>query len=123
MRNILLVDDDTTFSEIVKGALDHDVYAVTHAADGAKGLEALKTAKPDLILLDMKMPVMGGIEFLQKLKEMVPPLNIPVIILSNDSSLDTISQGAELGAHSYILKSNESLDKIVELIGKQFTSK
>lgn len=123
MRNVLVIDDDAAFVEIVRGALDKSAYTVTGASDGMKGLESIKAARPDVILLDIKMPGMGGIAFLQRLKEISPAPPIPIVIMSNDSSLETISESAELGIRSYMIKSDEPMSKIVELIERQFPKK
>jgi CheY-like chemotaxis protein len=120
MKKILVIDDDQTFLEVVKMGVDARKYEVSTASDGVQGLEEVKKSMPDLILLDIKMPRMNGVEFLEHFKEMEQGVKIPVIITSNDSSLDMISRGAELGVRGYIVKSNESMKTIMSSIERVF---
>ena len=120
-RNLLVIDDDQTFRELIASGVDKDQYEVTTAADGVQGLEQLTKGQPDLILLDIMMPRMNGVEFLEKMKDVTGGKQIPVIITSNDSSLDTISRGAELGVRGYIVKSSESMKTIMESIERVFS--
>ena len=118
-KNILVIDDDKNFVAIVRESLDPALYNVQAAGDGETGLELMKTFVPNLILLDIQMPRMGGIEFLTQLKKTYGDKAVPVIITTNDSSLETISESVQLGVRSYIVKSNESLEgikKAVELL-------
>ena len=119
MKKILVVDDDKTFTELVHDGVDKEMYEVSTAADGVEALAEVEKSVPDLILLDIMMPRMNGVEFLEKLKEKHDS-KIPVIITSNDSSLETISRGTELGVRGYIIKSNESLKTIMNLIDRMF---
>src|SRR5262249_37320150 len=99
---------------------DPNIYEVSVAADGVEGLEQVSKSMPDLILLDIMMPRMNGVEFLEHLKDLEHGHQVPVIITSNDSSLDTISRGAELGVRGYIVKSNESMKTIMASIDRVF---
>ena len=118
MKNILVLDDDKAFIETVKATLDESRYKMTSAGNGKEGLKCLETLKPDLILLDIKMPEMDGIEFLKAMNEKYGEGKIPVLITSNSESLDKISEGVSLGIIGYIVKSNESLQSIVAAIEK-----
>jgi CheY-like chemotaxis protein len=120
MRKILVIDDDQTFRELISSGVDKEQYDVMTAADGVEGLEQVEKEMPDLILLDIMMPRMNGVEFLEKMKEKHSDKQTPVIITSNDSSLDTISRGAELGVRGYIVKSNESMKTIMSSIERVF---
>ncbi len=116
VKNILVIDDDKDFAKIVREALDPAVYDVQSAGDGEEGLSLIKKSSPDVILLDIMMPRMGGIEFLRQLKGVHGGETIPVIVTSNDSSIERISESVELGVRSYIIKSNESLESIKKSI-------
>lgn len=120
MKKILVVDDDQTFRELISTGIDKEQYQVMTAGDGVEGLEQVEKSMPDIILLDIMMPRMNGVEFLEKMKEVHADKQIPVIITSNDSSLDTISRGAELGVRGYIVKSNESLKTIMSSVERVF---
>ncbi|MEK7500063.1 MAG: response regulator, partial [Patescibacteria group bacterium] len=80
----------------------------------------VKKSKPDLILLDIKMPKMDGIEFLKEMNEKYGGIEIPVLVTSNNSSLEKISEGMSLGIRGYFVKSNESLQGITEMIDSVF---
>ncbi len=114
MKRILIIDDDTTFQKTIADALKPLHYEVISALDGAEGLKITLAKKPDLILLDIKMPRLGGIDFLKQLqKESRGTQPIPVLVTSNLSSAEDISEGVSLGIKGYIVKSDESLDTIV----------
>jgi CheY-like chemotaxis protein len=118
MKNILVVDDDATFAEMMRSSVDTDKYAVEAALDGVEGLEKMKKFMPDIILLDIKMPKMNGFEFLKMVNDTYGQNKIPVIITSNDSTLEKISEGMELGIRGYIVKSNESVQSILTAIDR-----
>jgi DNA-binding response OmpR family regulator len=118
MKNILIVDDDTTFAEMMRSSIDTDKYAIEAALDGVEGLEKMKRFMPDIILLDVMMPKMNGFEFLKKVNEAYGENKIPIIITSNDSTLEKISEGVTLGIRGYIVKSNESIQSILTAIDR-----
>lgn len=120
MKKILVIDDDMTFVASIKASLDTAQYIVESAANGVEGLERVEESKPDLILLDIMMPKMDGIGFLKELNKKYGEGKIPVLITSNISTLDTISEGVALGVRGYFIKSNESLQGIVGIIDNVF---
>ncbi len=81
-KKILLIDDDPDFVEAVKVIVEHGGYDVQVAYDGQEGLEAVAEEKPDLIVLDVMMPVMNGHEACAKLKTDENTKDIPVILLT-----------------------------------------
>lgn len=114
MKKILIIDDDTTFQKTISDSLALRHFEVVSALDGAEGLKIALAHKPDLILLDIKMPRLGGIDFLKQLQKANGGVqSIPVLITSNLSSAEDISEGVSLGIRGYIIKSDESLDTIV----------
>ena len=101
MANITLVDDDENIVASVSLALESHGHKVTAYHDGATGLEALEASPPDLVVLDVKMPRMDGMEVLRRLRQ---TSQIPVIMLtSKDEEIDEIL-GFNLGADDYIHK-------------------
>lgn len=81
-KKVLLVDDDPDFVEAIKVIVENGGYAVRVAYDGAEGLEAVAEEKPDLIVLDVMMPVMNGHEACAKLKADPETAKIPIILLT-----------------------------------------
>jgi len=101
MANITLVDDDENIVTSVSMALESHGHKVKAYFDGASGLQALETDPPDLVILDVKMPRMDGMEVLRRLRRTT---DLPVIILtSKDDEIDEIL-GFNLGADDYIHK-------------------
>ncbi len=121
MKKILVIDDDQFFPITIKEALDAKKYEVRFARDGIEGLAAVDISKPDAILLDINMPNMDGMQFLMALNKKIGHKDtIPVIITSNLSGMDTISQGLALGVRGYIVKSDESLETIATAVDNLF---
>jgi two-component system chemotaxis response regulator CheY len=112
-KKILIVDDDKTFQKTLSDKLISLNYDVVSAYDGKDGLNKVNSEKPDLILLDVTMPEIGGIDFLKRFQlEKIETERTPVLILTNLANMDTLSQGIALGIRGYIIKSDESLEGI-----------
>lgn len=118
-NKILLVEDDPMVVRMYQKKLDKEGFRVTVAFNGQEGLEALKKEKPDLILLDIMMPKMNGIEMLKKVKADPAAKNIPVVILTNlGDRPEDVQKAKDLGAEDYWVKANISLKEVVEKIKK-----
>jgi CheY-like chemotaxis protein len=115
-KKILTVDDSTTVRMIVKRAFKPYDCTICEASNGEIGLEVAAREKPDLIILDITMPVMDGITMLSKLKKNPELKNIPVIMLTAESGRDNVAAIAALGVHSYLVKPFED-KQIVEKAG------
>ncbi len=101
---ILTVDDSRTIRMIVKKAFKPYDCDLVEAENGMEGLAAAAKEKPDLIILDITMPVMTGIEMLHKLKQQPDLENIPVIMLTAESGKDNVMQIVKMGVKDYIVK-------------------
>mgnify|MGYP003393663670 CR=1 FL=1 len=112
MKKILLIDDDATFKKTVGDFLKNIGYEIVEAGDGKEGLEAVDKEKPDLILLDLMMTNISRMEFLKILQKDNESNKIPVLISSNFSSVNKMTEGIEFGVRGYIVKSEESLETI-----------
>lgn len=113
-RSILIVEDETSLNEAYQIILANAGYDILSAFDGKEALDILKQANPDIILLDLRMPVMNGIEFL---KEYTPSdKKTKVIVFSNYDMQKEIEEAYELGAHKYILKAWASPKELLKLI-------
>ena len=93
--------------------LKENGYNVLSALDGKKGIEIAKNEKPDLILLDLILPQKDGFEVLEALKENPNTAVIPVIVLTNLEGSADIEKALSLGARTYLVKSNYSLDDVL----------
>jgi DNA-binding response OmpR family regulator len=112
MKTILIIDDESYFAKSVEATLDPKKYKVIAAVNGEEGLAMVEKFSPDAVLLDINMPKMNGMEVLKHLDTK----KFPVIITSNLSSRETISDGVAMGVRGYIIKSNESLEAIASTI-------
>ena len=121
--SILVVDDSIINLSAVEQKLK-DRYDVATANSGDKALRYLKNEKPDLILLDIKMDNMDGIETLKQIREMENGTDIPVIMLTGVESRDMVVESAKLGIHDYLLKpfsSVELLKRVRRVFGQDET--
>lgn len=103
-QTILVVDDTPANLEVVMGLLSSEGYTVYAAASGQRALKQLQIGRPDLILLDIQMPGMDGLETCQKIKANVDTASIPIIFITAFSDAEKISQGFSIGAVDYITK-------------------
>ncbi|MFP3859820.1 MAG: sigma-54-dependent transcriptional regulator [Bacteroidales bacterium] len=102
MAKILAIDDEKTIRESLKEILEYEHHEVELSADGEEAIELFKENKYDLVLLDIKMPQMDGIEVLEKLIGIAP--DIPVIMISGHGSIDTAVDCIKKGAYDFIEK-------------------
>ena len=116
MKKILLIEDEAVLQKAISQALEKENFKVFNSLDGELGLSSAEKIKPDLILLDLILPKMNGFEVLKRLKMNKETENIPVIVLTNLERTDDIERVIELGARAYLVKSDYSLDEIVEKI-------
>lgn len=115
--SVLVIEDDPCLLDICKIVLDAGGYQVSTATNGLEGMAASKANMPDLILLDLYMPVMNGREFLQNFNKDDFP-DIKIIVYSNASEKDITSEMLELGADDVVLKSSISPRELNDLVGR-----
>jgi len=105
VATILIVEDDTDLNAAYKMILEREKHTVKSAFNGQEALELLKSFEPDLILLDLLMPIMGGLEFLQNYELQKRHPNVKVLIFTNMENSPEVSEAYKLGAHRCIIKS------------------
>lgn len=115
-KKILIIEDDKFLRELISQKLLKEGYDIAEAIDGEKGITAVKTEKPDLVLLDLILPEVDGFGVLEKVKEDAATSQIPIIILSNLGQKDDIEKGLKLGAIDYLIKAHFTPNEIVEKI-------
>jgi|SRR5208283_4809201 len=124
MREIraLIVDDSSVMRKIVERALRQaglDPLVVHEAGSGAEGLDLLKAKPVDLILTDINMPTMDGLEFLRQLRAQSLAPGVPVVMITTESSEDHVRQAIQAGAQGYIRKpftADQVKERIVPLV-------
>ncbi|MFA6215433.1 MAG: response regulator [Patescibacteria group bacterium] len=114
-KKILVVEDEPTLVKAIETKLVKLGFEVVTAANGEEGLRQARSENPDLILLDIIMPVMDGLTMLKELRK---TSDVPVIILSNLSSDEKLSEALRSGSHDYLIKTNYSLEEVAEKINK-----
>lgn len=115
-KNILIIEDDEFLRSLINKKLTSEGYNMISAVDGLDGLKKIEEQKPDLVLLDLILPSIGGFDVLAKIRENPASASIPVIILSNLSQKEDIEKGLKLGATDYIVKAQFTPDEIAEKV-------
>jgi len=113
---VMIIEDEQLLNEAYARVLTAAQISLLRAYNGKEALDILETEKPDIILLDLRMPVMSGIEFLKQLQ---PRENLPdtkIIVFSNYDDQHEIDEAFSLGAMHYMLKAWATPDELVKLI-------
>ena len=111
-RNILVVEDDNNISNLIKMYLDKEGFTVRIAADGGRAMDEFHTQEPDLVLLDVMLPVLDGWGVCAKIRE---TSKCPIIMLTAKGELDDKLHGLELGADDYLVKPFEMPELIARI--------
>lgn len=107
---VLLIEDDHVFADLMIRFLQNRGYKVTLAADGKAGLEACQKESPDIVLCDLNLPHMSGLQILQKLLEDCS--QVPVIVISGSERMSDIREAVRLGAWDYLVKPVDQLETV-----------
>ena len=118
MKKILFVEDESALQKTFGDILKQEGYEMISALDGETGFNLARTKKPDLILLDLILPRMHGFEVLKKLKEEPETKEIPVIVLTNLEKMENVEQAVKLGATAYLVKTQYTIEELIEKIKK-----
>jgi two-component system chemotaxis response regulator CheY len=103
-QTVLVVDDSATMRQQTRTLLQTNGYTVVEAGNGAEGLEAAKGNSVGLVIVDVNMPVMNGIEMIGKLRKMDNYGKTPIFVLTTESSGDIVTRGKAAGATAWIVK-------------------
>ncbi len=118
---VLIVEDDKFFVKAFKDKLKREGFNVAIALNGKEAMLRLKEEKPDIVLLDLIMPVKDGFEVLEEMKLSDDLKDIPVIILSVLEQSKDVKKGLELGAVDYLVKGDFSISAVVKKIKEHLT--
>ena len=121
-KNILLIEDEQLLIDLLQKKLKQDGYEIEVAKDGLEGMQKMREFKPDLILLDIVMPKMGGLEVMEEMAKDEQLKNIPIIVTSNSGQPVELDRAQRLGARDWLVKTEfdpqEVVEKVIKQIGK-----
>lgn len=117
-KRLLIVEDDQDLRELYVEVLRDEGFEVAEAADGQAGMEKAKAGNYDLLLLDIMLPKVDGLQILKAVKESAELSKIPVVMLTNLGRESIIKEGFTLGADGYIIKSEYTPDQVVAEVRK-----
>lgn len=116
-KKILIAEDDKILLEMYQDKFTKEGFVVITAENGKIGLEKVINEKPDIILLDLMMPVMNGTTMLRRLREFPQFKKLPVIILTNAGQVDNIKETQRYdNASEFLIKSNVSIEDVVQKV-------
>ncbi|MGH7196880.1 MAG: response regulator [Candidatus Saccharimonadales bacterium] len=115
-QTILIVEDEAPLRKVLAATLQQSGFTVLEAGNGKEGLETALKQHPALILSDNLMPLMNGVDMMAEVRKDSWGKTVPAIIMTNMYSVDAVNQSLEAGVTDYIMKTDVSIDKIVELV-------
>ncbi len=117
-KKVFVIDDDEALVQALTERLVDAGYDVSSAPDGQAGLDAVLEAHPDLIILDVAMPVMNGWDTLTALRADGWGKDARVVMLTNSDDMENVSQAVDHGTTEYLIKGSWTLDDIVAKVGQ-----
>ena len=116
MAKIIIVEDDPVLQKTLEEYLTADGFEVFCAGDGEEGLRIIRKEIPDLVLLDVILPKMDGYEVIKAVKSGEKTKQIPVVLLTNLGGVRDVEKALELGATTYLIKSDYKLEEVVKKV-------
>ena len=116
---VLVVEDEMSLLHVLEDKLQGEGFDVFGAKNGVEGLKEASEIHPDMILLDILLPEMNGLEFLHKLRETDWGKEVKVIILTNLDTSEAISDAIASGGYSYLIKADWKIEDVVERIKRE----
>jgi DNA-binding response OmpR family regulator len=115
-KTILFIEDESALQKTIREIVQKEGYAMISALDGELGIKLAMEKMPDLVILDLVLPKKNGFEVLKSLKQDKRTKMIPIIVLTNLGEMENIDNAIELGAKTYLVKSDYSLREVIEKI-------
>jgi len=115
MASIVIVEDDMNLADMYKKKIEEGGHSAYISQD-LEAVNKIRETKPNLVLLDVMMPSVNGLDILRELKNDTDLMSIPVVLLTNAAGDDVISKGLQYGAYGYLLKSETTPDMILSRI-------
>ena len=118
-KKILIIEDEKIISELLERKLLREGYGVVVTTNGLDGLANMKKEKPDLVLLDIIMPKMGGFEVMEQMIQDQELKSIPVIVISNSGQPVEIDRVKKMGAKDWLIKTEFDSQEVLEKVKRQ----
>ena len=115
-NTVLIVEDDAPLRNALSEKLSRAGFITTTADNGETGLAALAKQLPDCVLLDVRMPKMDGMDMLKLLRQTAGCEHLPVVMLTNTSEIENVSEALTLGVQDYLVKSSWRLEEVVQKV-------
>ncbi len=119
MKKILIIEDEEVLLKLLEQKLTKEGYQVEIARNGQEGMGKIRQSKPDLILLDIVMPKMGGFEVMEEINQDQNLKGIPIVIISNSGQPVELSRAKELGVKDWLVKTDFEPEEVIEKVKKQ----
>ena len=116
---IYIVEDDDTLRTVLAEKLKSSGYEVGEATNGEEGLALMRKKRPDVVLLDIMMPIMGGMQTLEHMQKDESLKTIPVVVISNSGQPVEVEEAQRLGARDFLIKAAFDPEEVLEKVKKQ----
>ena len=117
-KKVLIIEDDDHISKIYGIKLSKENVDTIVARDGQEGINMIASEKPDLVLLDLMIPIKDGFTVLEEVKKTPFGKNLPILVLSNLGQESDIEKATSLGAADYFIKVNLSIQEVIDKVNK-----
>jgi len=114
---VLMLEDHRDVAELYQLKLQLEGYRVAVAADGPSGLDLARRLRPDVILLDVHLPILDGLQVLATLRESEDMRQVPVVVFSDDDSYETMQRARHLNVAAYLVKANLLPSTLASVVG------
>src|SRR2546427_11185340 len=118
MKKMLIVEDDQIVGNIYRHKFQVEGFQVTLATDGEAGLIAVNEIKPDVVILDLMLPKLNGVEVLKKLRAAPTTHDLPVVVLSNAYMSSLVQEARQAGANYCVIKANCTPRQLADIVNK-----
>lgn len=123
MKRVLIVEDEEFLIRALGDNLESEGFTVDMALNGEEAMDKIRKQRPDIILLDLLLPIKDGFYVLEELRKNPEWKLIPIIVLSNLDSDTEIKRALELGADDYFVKSQHPIEEVIDMIKEYFSGK
>lgn len=117
-KKVLIIEDDDHISKVYEIKLGKENIDIVIARDGEEGINMVVSEKPDLVLLDLMIPIKDGFIVLEEVKKTPFGKNVPIVVISNLGQQGDIEKAMKLGAADYLIKVNLSIQEVIDKVKK-----